>query len=232
MKDEEYYFVNGDRKEGPATKTDLIRWYRSGILRDDSLITDKDHLKADLKSVIGSRKSHGGVIGAFERKHRFRVRGGAEEKRWPRNLAVIILVLVTMTALGMNMNEKKPADVSRMSFQQIEELYKDSASSYEVENKDGRETEKFIYRGDGLKRTVWVYRGRPILIRVDFDEPCDAETAFKALDTPMEGEPVRTEEDGFVQYAPFNSGITAVKLFPDDKKADTVLMAFNVKDAD
>ncbi|MBO4548841.1 MAG: hypothetical protein J5758_06465 [Abditibacteriota bacterium] len=229
---EEYYFVHGDIKEGPAEKADLVRWFRSGIIREDSLITDKKHLKVDLKDVIGNRKSHGGVIGAFERKHHFSVRGGVSEKKWPRNLAAIVLVLMTMAVLGMNMNEREPADVSRMSFEQIEELYKDSASSYEVENKDGRETEKFTYLGEGLKRTVWVYKGRPILIRVDFDKPCDAETAFKALDTPAEGEPVRTEEDGFVQYAPFNPGITSVKLFPDDKQTETALMAFNVKDSE
>ncbi|MBQ9358239.1 MAG: hypothetical protein IJT95_01700 [Abditibacteriota bacterium] len=231
---EEYYYEHGGRKEGPLCKADLVRWRRLNIIGDGDTVTDADGKAVGIGKLLGSAKSQGNTLGAWQRSFHFYRKAAAGEKKWPTVVATLVLIIVVLTGFGFSVAGDDPVDLSSMTFAQIEDHYKNSRSSYSVETKGKNETEKFVYLTDKGRRTFVVFNGYTGLMTLDFKEPCSEEEALAALDVPAEGEPVRkvapggTEKKDIIEFPAYNPRVEFVRLYAKDGKVSGSLVKFKV----
>ena len=231
---EQYFTEIAGRKEGPLCKADLIRWRRNKILEEGAAVTDAEGRPVDLAKLLGSPKSQGSTLAAFQRSFYFYRKETSDKKKWPRVLATLFLIFAVLIGLGASLTSREPVDLSAMSFAQIEDHYKNRGASYSVETKGRNETEKFVYGFDKGKRTFMVFNGRVGLMTLDFDEPCSEEEAKAALDIPGEGEPKRKVTPGaagkkdIIEYPDYNPRVEYVKLYAKDGRVYGVLVKFVV----
>ncbi len=241
MAETEGFWLEYDgKRNGPLSRADVIRLTEAGALDENSVLTDRNGEPVPLKKAAGTKKERKAVM--YEYNRRFWVRSGKEENKllkvpllWLRALAVWALVITAVVCFGFVKAHELEKDVSAMPFSAIEDLYKSGRVSYSVKTDEKTETERFVYRFDGGKRTFVVISGYPALLRVDFNKPCSEEDALKALDISREGEPERAEIKGEagksdrIEYTDYNPRVPRVTLYAAGGKVFAALTRFRVK---